>query len=481
MDNSNKKVVKSLFWRLSERIGAQAVTFIVSIILARLLAPEIYGTVSLVMVFIIFFQVFVDSGFGNALIQKKDADNIDFSTVFYFNVIVCLTVYAIMFFMAPFIADFYDNPDLVPIVRVLSLILVTSGVRNVQQAYVSRNILFKKFFFATIGGTIGSAALGIFLAYSGYGIWALVWQQVFNYIFGTVILWIVVKWRPNFVFSFERLKKLFSFGWKLLVCGLLESFYNSVRSLIIGKKYTEEDLAYYDKGKQFPYIIISNINSSIDSVLLPAMSIEQDNRERIKSMTRRSIRTSTYIMAPMMIGLAICGEIIVKLLLTEKWLGCVLFMQIFCITYMFYPIHSANLNAIKAMGRSDMFLKLEIVKKAIGITAVLITMWISVKAMAYSLLFTTILDSIVNAFPNKKLLNYSWTEQMLDILPNILLAVIMGVLVFFIKWLPIPEIIIFVLQILTGIAIYFGLSAIFRLEMFRYLLDTVKKFVKIKG
>ncbi len=476
--NTRNNAVNGLFWRFLERTGAQLVTFVVSIVLARLLEPTVYGMVALVTVFTNLLQVFVDSGMGNALIQKKDADDLDFSTVFYFNAAICVLLYVVAFLTAPVIANFYNNLELIPIIRVLSLTLIISGLRNVQQAYVSRNMLFRKFFFSTIGATIGSAVIGIAMAYMGCGVWALVGQQLSNMLIGTIILWFVVKWRPKAVFSFGRLKGLFSYGWKLLVSKLIDAVYNDIRSIIIGKKYSEADLAFYNQGKKLPNLIVTNINTSIDSVLLPIMADEQDDRERVKAMTRRAIRTSSYIMAPLMIGMAVCAEPIVRLLLTDKWIDCVLFMQMFCITYMFYPIHTANLNAIKAMGRSDMFLKLEIIKKLVGTTAVLITMFISVEAMACSLLITTLLSSIINAFPNKKLLNYSWFEQMKDILPNLGLAVVMGVPVFFVSYLPLPTITVLVLQLLTGAVIYIGLSALFRLEIFQYLLNILKGFIQ---
>ncbi len=479
--SNNTKTLTNLIWRFLERCGSQGITFIVSIILARLLDPEVYGTIALVTVFTAIMQVFVDSGLGNALIQKKDADDTDFSTVFYFNIVICTLLYAVMFFAAIPIAMFYENMELVPIIRVLSITLIISGVRNVQQAYVSKNLIFKKFFFSTIGGTIGSAVVGIAMAYLGYGVWALVGQQIFNMLVGTVILWITVKWRPKLAFSFSRLRSLFSYGWKLLVSSLIDTVYNDARQLIIGKVYSTEDLAFYSKAEQFPKLIVSNINSSIDSVLLPTLAQEQDNKERVKAMTRRAIRTSTYIMAPMMIGLAVCAEPLIKLILTEKWLGCVLFMQIFCIIYMFFPINTANLNAIKAMGRSDLFLKLEIAKKAVGLSVLLVTMWISVEAMAYSMLFTTLTSMIINSYPNKKLLGYSFLEQMKDILPNILLALLMGVPVFFIQYIDLPVIVILMLQVLAGAVIYIGASAIFKYESFGYIVGMIKNILKRKN
>ena len=240
-ENRNRKVVTGLFWRFAERCGAQGVSFVVSIVLARLLAPEVYGTVALVTVFTAVLQVFVDSGMGNALIQKKNADDRDFSTVFYFNITVCCILFLGMYIAAPYIAEFYNDSELTAVVRVLSLTLVISGVKNVQQAYVSRNMLFRHFFYATLGGTIGAAVIGIAMAYMGFGVWALVVQQIFNAAADTVILWITVKWRPGRTFSFQRLKGLFSFGWKLLVSGLLDTVYGNLRQLLVGKIYSSSE------------------------------------------------------------------------------------------------------------------------------------------------------------------------------------------------------------------------------------------------
>ena len=478
-DISKKNVIGNFIWRFAERCGAQLVTFVVSIVLARLLDPTVYGTVALVTVFTTILQVFVDSGLGTALIQKKDADDLDFSSVFFFNFVICIMLYMGMFIAAPYIAHFYNNSSLTPIVRVISLTIVISGVKGIQQAYVSRNMLFKRFFFSTIGGTIASAFVGIALAYKGFGVWALVAQQLLNT--ATLILWLTVKWRPRLMFSWKRLKKLLSFGWKILCSSLIDTVYNNVRSLIIGKMYSSADLAYYNQGDKFPKLIVTNINTSIDSVLLPAMSSVQDSKDRVKNMTRRAIKTSTYIMAPLMMGLAFCAEPIVTLILTEKWLPCVPFLRIFCVTCMFYPIHTANLNAINAMGRSDLFLKLEIIKKAIGMTLLFSTMWFGVMAMAYSLLLNSVLSQIINSWPNRKLLNYRYLEQLKDILPGIILAVMMGIVVYIIGFIPMPTIVLLMIQIVVGAIIYISLSYIFHLESFEYLIDMIRPiFNKIR-
>ncbi len=477
MNNSEikNKTITNFMWRFAERCGAQLVTFVVSIVLARLLEPSVYGTIALVTVFTTILQVFVDSGLGTALIQKKNADDLDFSSVFYFNFGMCIILYLVMFISAPYIARFYNDSSLTSVIRFISLTIVISGVKGIQQAYVSKNMLFKRFFFSTLGGTLISAIIGIIMAYMGFGVWALAVQQLSNTAIDTLILWVTVKWRPSKRFSIERLKSLFSFGWKLLCSSLLDTLYNNVRSLIIGKMYSASDLAYYNQGEKFPKFIVSNVNTSIDSVLLPTMSSAQDDRNRVKNMTRRAIKTSTYVMAPLMMGLAFCAEPVIKIILTDKWLLCIPFLRIFCITYMFYPVHTANLNAINALGRSDLFLKLEIAKKIVGITLLFSTIWFGVMAMAYSLLVSCVLNQIINSWPNKKLLNYGYLEQLKDILPGILLALFMGICVYFVSFLPISIYLILVIQVVLGATIYIGNSAILKLDAFEYLWNTVKE------
>ncbi len=475
---NRKSVTSNMIWRFLERCGAQGVTFLVSVVLARLLDPSVYGTVALVTVFTAILQVFVDSGMGNALIQKKDADDLDFSSVFYFNLSICLLLYIGMYFAAPLIAVFYDMPELTPVVRVLSLILIISGVKNIQQAYVSRNLLFKKFFFATLGGTIGAAVIGIWMAWRGYGVWALVAQNLFNATLDTIILWITVKWRPKRAFSLNRLKGLFSYGWKLLVSALLDTGYNNIRSLIIGKFYTSEDLAFFNRGKQFPNLIVTNVNTSIDSVLLPAMSKEQDDKERVREMTRRAIKTSTFIMMPLMMGLAICAVPLIRIVLTDKWLPATFFLRVFCFTYAFYPIHTANLNAIKAMGRSDLFLKLEVIKKVVSIAALVSTMFISVEAMALALPITSILGQIINSWPNRKLLDYSYKAQLLDMFPQIGLSLVMGVMVYVIQFLRLSDMTTLLIQVPLGALIYIAGSKLLHIDSYEYVKGLIKSYVK---
>ena len=477
-NNGKTEVFTNLVWRFTERCGAQGVSFVVSIVLARLLAPEAYGTIALVTVFISIFNVLISNGFGTALIQKKDADELDFSSVFYFSIVFCLFLYFLLFISAPHISSFYNEEILTPVIRILGIVVILSGINSVQGAFVSRNMIFKRYFFATLSGSIGSAVVGIVMAYMGYGVWSLVAQQLFSVVINTFVLWFTVKWRPKLIFSFNRLKILFSYGWKILVSALLETGYNEIRQLIIGKLYSTNDLAFYNKGRSFPNMVVTNINTSIDSVLLPTMSAEQDNKERVKAMTRRSITISCYVLVPIMVGLGVCAEPLISLLLTDKWLECVPFLRIFCFTYAFYPIHTANLNAIKAVGRSDLFLKMEIIKKTIGMALLLSTMWFGVMAMAYSLLVSTLTSQIINAWPNKKLLNYSYLEQLKDISPSLIASVLMGVFVYLIQFLGLSNILTLFIQVVSGVVIYIALSKFFHIESFNYILYVVKKIIK---
>lgn len=473
------KTISGLLWKFAERIGAQAITFVLSIILARLLSPSDYGAIAILLVFITIADVFVNAGFGSALIQKKDADDLDFSSVFYFSLIFSVFVYLIIFLAAPFVANFYNMPILQPTLQVLALRIPVAAINSVQQAYVSRNMQFKKFFYSTLSGTAASALVGIFMAYNGYGIWSLVGQYLSNAVINTIVLFSVINWRPQLIFSLQRLKSLFSYGWKLLLSGLLDTGYQSLSSLLIGKFYTPADLAFFDTGKKFPMVIVTNINSSISSVLFPALSSEQDEPERVKAHTRKAIQISSYIMWPMMLGMAACADNIVSLVLTDKWLPAVPYLQIACITYGLWPIHTANLQAINAMGRSDIFLKLEFVKKIIGITALLISIQYGVLAIALIGIITGIIATFINAYPNGYLLKYSYAEQIKDILPSFLCALGMALFVYFTG--KFVENIYFklLIQVILGTLVYIFISKIFKLVSFEYLINLTKqKFIK---
>lgn len=473
-------VITSLIWKFLERIGTQGVQFVVAIVLARLLAPADFGLIALVTVFVAIANVFVQSGLNTALIQKKNADDLDFSTVFYTSLCVAMFLYGVLFVCAPLIADFYNGQTkLISVVRVLGLMLLLGAVNSVQEAYVARNMMFKKLFYRSVGAIIPSGIFGVMLAYLGFGIWALVGQQLMNSCLMCIIMWFTVKWRPQLAFSFVRFKGLFSFGWKLLCSALLDTVYRNIRDLVIGKLFTPADLGFYNRGSQFPHIIIANINSSIQSVLLPSLSTVQDDKPRLKSLARRSIKTSAFLILPMMAGLAAVAKPLTLVLLGEKWLPAVPFIQICCFSFAFWPIHTTNLSAINAVGRSDVFLKLEIIKKSYGLAVLVLAIWLfrSPIGIALSAAVVAPLGSFVNAYPNKKLLNYGFGEQMKDFLPSFVLAVVMGVGVYMLSDIVnIAPILQLLLLAIAGACFYLGIAKLLRFESLEYLIRSIKGF-----
>lgn len=472
-------VITSLLWKFLERIGTQGVQFIVAIVLARLLAPSDFGLIALVTVFVAIANVFVQSGLNTALIQKKNADNLDFSTVLYASLIIAALLYGVLFAVSPLLADFYNGQiKLIPVIRVLGVILLLGAVNSVQEAYVARNMMFKKLFYRSIGAIIPSGIFGIALAYLNFGIWALVGQQLMNSALICLIMWFTVKWRPQLAFSFNRFKGLFAFGWKLLCSALLDTLYRNIRDLIIGKMFTPADLGYYNRGDQFPKIIISNINSSIQSVLLPSLSTVQDDSVRLKSLARRSIKMSAFFILPMMAGLAAVAKPLTLVILGEKWLPAVPFIQICCFSYAFWPIHTTNLSAINAVGRSDIFLKIEIIKKCYGVAILALAIWLfrSPIGIAMSAAITAPLGSFVNAYPNKKLLNYGFGEQMRDFLPSFVLAVVMGLGVYLlVNNFNVSPVLQLPLLFLGGFCFYLGAAKLLRFESLEYIENMLKE------
>lgn len=471
----NNKVVRGLFWKILENGGAQAVQFIVAILLARLLTPAEYGVVGIIMIFITIANVFVQSGFSTALVQKKNADASDFSSVCYFELVLSAVLYTVLYLSAPAIANFYEIPELKEIVRVLASVLFPGAVISVQTAYVSRNLEFKGLFLSTLTASLISGAVSIGMAMAGAGVWAMVGQQIIYYFALMIVLFFTVSWKPEKLFRFEKLRTLFTFGWKLLCASLLDTVFNNLYGLLIGKIYNEELLGSYNRGEQFPKLIATNLGAAIQAVLLPAFSAKQDNMEEVRKMVRKAIQMSSFAVLPMLLGLYAVADTLVLVLLGEQWLVCVPFLRITCITYCFWPIHITNLQAINAVGRSDIFLKLEIVKKGLSVVALIIGMQFNVYVMVSIKAFQDFLCTFVNAAPNKKLLGYSILEQWKDVMPPAILAIVMCAVVMAAgKWLVfLPLILKLVIQILIGVVLYVALAGILRLDSFRYLWDMV--------
>ncbi len=477
------KTVSGVFWRFGERILAQGVSFIVTLVLARLLMPEDYGAISIITVFITIANIFITDGFCAALIQKKDTDSLDYTTILIGGFALSMLLYALCFVTAPWIARFFNMPILAPTLRVLALRLPIASINSVQVAYVTKKMQFKKFFWATFLGTAGSAMVGVLMAHKGFGVWALIGQNLFNYTVDTIVLFIVINRIPKISFSFERLKSLFSYGYKILITNLLFTFTDQLRTLIIGKFYSSQDLAFYSKGKHFPQLISSNISGPISSVLFPAISSVQNNKEAVRSFLRKSTQIISYTVSPLVLGLAAISHHAVLFLLTEKWIPCVPFVFLGAIYYLFPPIHSVNLEAVKAIGRSDQVLKYGIIKRVVSILTLFISVWFGVVAIAYSLIASAVLATFINAYQNKRLFEYSYKDQFIDMVPNFAQSGIMCVATYFIgRLLPLHSLLIIVIQVVFGAIFYVFVSKIFKNKNFDYILCMVKsKTRKNKG
>lgn len=479
--NSLKRSAFSGFiWKFAERVGAQTVSLVVSIVLARILVPDDYSVVSIVTIFFAFCNVFITGGLSTALIQKKDADEEDYATIFWVNLIIGLVLYAIMFVSAPWIATIYKKDLLVPIIRVMGLTFFINGIKAVLSAYISSTLQFKKFFFSTLSGTVLSAVVGIAMAMNGFGAWALVAQQMSNSLVDTIILFITTKFHVKFVISWNKLKELFSYGSKIFAASLLSVLYDQINPLIVGLRFTSTDLAFYTKGRSFPMLLNDTITSSVSSVLFPVISKKQDDKGSVLSMTRRYMGVASYIVFPIMLGFFAVAENFVRVVLTDKWLFAVAYIQIFCLSDMFNIIQAGNLEAIKAIGRSDIILKLEIIKKSSYFVVILLFVLFtdSPEMLAISAIVCTIIATVVNTNPNRSLIGYRYRDQIKDVCPNLLIAAIMGVIVLLMNQMPFNPVLVLIAQIMVGAVVYVVLSYITKNENFMYLLNMVKQLVK---
>lgn len=478
--NLKNKTFSGVIWKFLERICAQGVSLVVSIILARILIPEDYSVVSIVTIFFAFCNILISGGLNTALIQKKDADLEDYSTVLHTTMFVAFILYIIMFITAPLIANIYDKEILVPIIRVMSLTFFINAFKSILSAYTSNNLQFKKFFMATIVGTIISAIIGIYMAAAGYGAWALVVQQMSNSLIDTIMLYFSTKFKILFKISFSKLKTLFKYGWKIFVSSIITVLYDQINPLIVGIKYSTNDLAYYNKGQNYPGLINSTISDTLKAVIFPVMSKVQDDNNMVLNVTRKYIKVSSYIIFPMMIGFFAVSSSFVSVVLTDKWLPIVPYIKIFCFTYMFNIIQVGNLQAIKAIGRSDVTLILEIIKKSLYFIVILLFVIFSNNplTLAFSSIICTILATLINTYPNRKLLNYKYKYQIKDLLPNLILAIIMGIIISSMNSINIPTGILLIVQIIVGIITYLILSIITKNDNLSYLIDYAKTYFK---
>lgn len=481
MNNLKQKTFSGLLYMFFERVGAQGISFCVQILLARILLPEEYGVIALITVFIEICDTFVTYGFGSSLVAKKDADSKDFSTCFYFGVCLSLVVYIIIFLSAPKISLFNNNSLLTPLIRVMAFRIPIAAVNTVQHAYVQKKMWFKKFFYSTLIGTLITGIIAVVMAYKGLGVWALVEQYLGKALIDTVCLWVLVDWRPTREFSFSRLKLIYNYGWKILAVALIDRIYSRLRNFIIGKQYSSADLAYYNRGYSFPSFGMRLVEPTVNKVLFPALAQCQDDQAQMRNITRKVIMASTYLISPIMVGLFVAAKPLVLLLLTEKWLPCVIYLQIGCIANLFRPNQFINNCVIKASGNSALLLKLDVVKKAIGLCILLISMNYGVFWIAFSIVLVYFISMVINIAPNRIILDYGYVEQGKDFAKNLIPALIMGVCVYPISYTSLRPVQVLTAQVIAGVFLYVLISVVFHNESYIIIKNILKNiFLKFR-
>ena len=453
-ESLKQKTTKGLFWSSVERFSNQGVSFIFSIILARILAPRDFGIVAMIGIFFAVAQSFVDSGFSNALVRKTDRREEDLSTCFYFNIGVGIVAYIVLFLIAPFIADFYNQPILSPIIRITGLGVVLNSLCVVQQALFTIRIDFKSQAKVTLSATIISGIVGVVLAYLEYGVWALVWQGVVMSLVRMGLLWLMSKWRPKAGFSKDSFHYLFGYGSKLLASGLLDTIYNNIYPIVIGKFYSPAQLGNYSRALSFAQLPSSNITSILQRVTFPVLSTIQDDLPRLQTNYRRLLKLSAFIVFPLMMGLAAVAFPLIRVVLTPKWEGCSLYLQIICFALMWYPIHAINLNLLQVKGRSDLFLRLEIIKKIVGVCIMCITIPLGITAMCIGMVASSLISLFINTFYTGKLIDIGYLKQMRDLLPVLINSLLMGSVVYFSIKLFYSDLVKIITGFLVGVVSY---------------------------
>lgn len=487
--NANKnvsiksKTISGIVFKLFERIGTQVIGLVISIVLARLLDPEIVGVVSLAEVFILFFSVIATYGFGNSLIQNKNADEVDYATALYFSIIVSCILYGIIFFAAPVIERFYgyEKYDFANVIRVLGIAVIFSAVKSIQQALVSKKLLFKYFMYAALISIIISGGIGIFIAIRGGGIWSLVIQNTLLEIIYSLVLAFLLKWKPIKAFSIEKLKKIVSFGWKLIVVGVLNVAYLQVRSLIIAKKYTSKDLAYFNRGFKFAKIVPEELGTSLMAVLFPVFSL-YDDKEKMKLTMRKSVRVGCFIIFPLLIGMFAVADNMIIVLLTEKWVETTPYVRLFCLSYILYVVEAIINESIKAIGNSGALMKINMVSKGIGVAIILITFNRGVKIMAVGFMISLLIEALISIYVGRKLINYRYTEYFKDIFPALMISILMGVVCYIENYLGMEVLLTLVIQIVSGAIVYVILAKLFNLYGFNFIISELSTLRnKFKG
>jgi O-antigen/teichoic acid export membrane protein len=475
-----QKTVDGLKWSFIDNSASLGLSFIFGIILARLLSPQEFGLIGMITIFIAIAGTFVNSGFGAALVRKQDCTQADYSTVFYFNLIIGLLFYLLLFFTAEEISKYFNEPLLKPMVRVLSLGIIINAFTLIQSIQLTKRIDFKLQTKVSIIAVVVSGCVGIGMAYTGYGVWSLIVKIILGYLLTFILLWYWNKWKTSLMFSVASFKELFSFGSKLLVSGLIDTIYTNIYYLIIGKYYTAVELGYYTRAEQFQSLPSSNIQGVIGRVSYPILTTIQDDIPRLREVYKKIIRSTMFITFVLMLGMAAVARPMVLTLIGEKWEPCVVYLQMLCFVGMLYPLHVLNLNMLNVQGRSDLFLRLEIIKKTLAVPVIVIAVICGIKAMILGMIFLSLIAYYLNSYWSGRLIGYSTLEQIKDILPSFMLAVIMSSIVFVEGLLlPLSPFPLLIIQLITGAVLAFGLCEGFHFKDYLYIKSIVnEKFLK---
>jgi teichuronic acid exporter len=470
-----RKTTRGLFWSSVDRFSNQGIQFVFSIILARILAPSDYGIVAMIVVFTAIAGTFVDGGFTNALVRKPELSELDKSTAFYFNIVVGFVCYALLFFTSPFIASFYKTPILSPIVKVTGLNVIFGSFCVVQRALLTKDVNFKTQAKITMACTVISGLIGLFMAYSGYGVWALVVQSTASNIFNCIFLWFCSRWRPILAFSKDSFKYLFGFGSKLMLSSLINTVYDNIYPMVIGKFYNSAQLGMFSRAQNFAQLPSTTFTGIMQRVTFPVLSLIQSDDQRLENDYRRLLRLSGFVVFPMMMLLAAVASPLIRIIITSKWDGCVLYLQILCFALMWYPIHAINLNLLQVKGRSGLFLKLEIIKKIIGVVVICVSIPFGVTAMCWGLVFLYLISLFINTYYTGKLINVGYLSQMKDLLPIFVSSVLMGAMAYSVTLLFENEWFQLLLALFVGVFSYLIVAYFFmRKELFE-IINIVKR------
>ena len=474
-DSLKQKTAKGILWSTVERFSVQGVQFIIMIVMARLLTPHDYGLIGMLAIFIAVAQSLIDSGFSQALIRKQDRTEVDNNTVFYFNIVVSALLYLILYVSAPLVADFYNTPQLCSVMRVVCLSIIFNSLAVVQRALLTIKIDFKTQAKAALTAAVTSGVVGITMAYHGFGVWSLVTQQLFNLGINTSLLWLLSKWRPKRLYSWQSFHELFAFGSKLLASGLLDTLYRNIYPIVIGKLFSASSLGHYSRAHQFAEFPSSNLTGIMQRVTYPVLCSIQEDDKRLEKVYRKFLKLSAFIIFPMMLGLSAVARPFIRVAIGEQWEFCAVLLQIICFSMMWYPIHAINLNLLQVKGRSDLFLRLEIIKKILGISVLCVTAPFGLVCMCYGQIFNSIVALVINTYYTGKLIHIGFLKQMHDLLPTLLLSFSMFILVLFVTGLIDATLWKLLAGALIGMIYYVSCSFLFRFSELKEILSLLQK------